>query len=363
MSVCPVSRFQSILTQLLNADKTYMKMAKDLITADYPGPVVEMLGQMIQSQCIQHHHYTFASPLPLCMLWLECLTAPSAWQRDTNAVYLVDVVLRVAWQSPAMWSHAKEFFRFMCTSKGDDQRATVRSTSSFLAPFLGGGSAAGATLPALPAVSANSLWMSLITLELEHEILELQTGVWPELLRQLRASSSSSGRVTLDSVLKTAVTAVHCTHAPTAATLVLYKYCNLIVTCAPDHRLLPVVCQRFFQLYLGRVPMADDEKRFAGAFGVADKFYEHNVALMKRLKKHFAHVEAEAKAVSLKSDDDGMVAFHASCSRIFGTFGLWLEETRLNQLDGGVQQFAQFPPQYEMHRLARIFGGDDVSIY
>lgn len=355
-------RFQSILGQLLNADKTYMKMAKDLIANDYPGPVVELFGQMIQAQCIGHHNYGFATPLPLLMLWLESLTAPVAWQRDSNAVYLVDLVLRIAWQTPAMWSLAKEFFRFLCTNKrtADEPKLSVRTPSSFLPPFLGGSSSAvGATLAMLPPIGASTPWMSLLTLELEHEILELQTSVWPELLRQLRALPST-GKCSLDSVIKSAASVVHCSQPPTAATLVLNRLVQLMLACAPDNRLLPIVAQRFFHLYLARVPLTSDETRFASAFGVADKFYEQNVGQMKRLKKHFAHVEAELKALALRCDDECLAAHHAQCSRLFGTYGLWLEETRLNQLSGGAQQYAEFPPQYETMRLARIFSGDDA---
>lgn len=352
--------FQSILGQLLNADKTYMKMAKDLIANDYPGPVVELLGQMIQCQCVNHVHYAFVNPLPLCMLWLECLTATAAWHRDTNAVYLVDVVLRVAWQMPDMWSVVKEFFRYNCTKNG----GVTSSTASFLPALLSGlGSGAGAMLAMLPAVTPNTMWMALLTLELEHEMLERQSGVWSELLRQLRAVPAST-RFSLDGVLKASAAAVQCTHAPTAATLVLYKYVQLMLASRSDHELLPIVAQRFFQLYLARVPLVDDEQRHASVFGVADKFYEHNVGLMKRLKRHLAQAEADRKSAGLTCDDEAMAAFQTSCSRIFGTYGLWLEETRLNELASGcsAQQFGEFPPQYETQRLRRIFAGDEVSV-
>lgn len=143
----------------------------------------------------------------------------------------------------------------------------------------------------------------------------------------------------------------------------IFKLINLIMACSPDNHLLPIICQRFFHLYLARVPMAQDESRFASAFGVADKLYEHNIGLMKRLKRFFAHVESELKNVSLTSseDDEAVVAFNASASRLFGTFGLWLEETRLNQIgsNADAHQFAEFPQQYETGRLARIFAGDE----
>lgn len=333
-----------------------MKMAKDLIANDYPGPVVELLGQMIQCQCVQHDNYAFATPLPLCMLWLECLTTPATWHRDANTVYLVDVILRVAWQTPEMWAVAKEFFRYKCTKNG----GATSASSSFLPAMWGVGSSAGATLAMLPTVSPNTMWMSLVTLELEHEMLERQFGVWSELLRQLRAVPT---RFSLDSVLRAAASAVQCTHAPTAGTLVLFKYINLLLVSPIDHHMLPIVAQRFFQLYLARVPLVADEQRHASVFGVADKFYEHNVSLMKRLKRLFSQAETDRKATALKCEDEAMAGFHTSCSRIFGTFSLWLEETRLNQLESGgsALQFAEFPPQYETQRLGRIFVGDEVS--
>lgn len=90
-------------------------MAKDLITSDYVGPVVELLGNMIQCQIINYINYGLRSPVLLVNLWLQCLTNNPNWFKDVNAVHLVDLILKVAYQFQDAWYSAKEFFRFMYT--------------------------------------------------------------------------------------------------------------------------------------------------------------------------------------------------------------------------------------------------------
>lgn len=130
------------------------------------------------------------------------------------------------------------------------------------------------------------------------------------------------------------------------------------MVCPAEHYLLPLFCQRFFELYLARVKLTDDEARYSATNGVADRFYEHNVTLMKRLKKFFSTVEAHYKAESLRTKDNALASFNGLCCRIFGTFGLWLEEMRLNQATS--LQYTEFPPQYDANRLANIFAGNYV---
>lgn len=80
---------------------------------------------------------------------------------------------------------------------------------------------------------------------------------------------------------------------------------------------------------------------------------------MKRLKKFFGTVEAHYKGESLRADDDALASFYGVCCRLFGSFALWLEETRLNQANAA--QYTEFPPQYDANRLLTIFKGVNVS--
>lgn len=83
--------------------------------------------------------------------------------------------------------------------------------------------------------------------------------------------------------------------------LILYKYATLITTCSQNSALLPILCQRFFELYLYRIPLSVDEERFTEIYGVADKFYESDIPLMKRVKKSLqdaAHLYKEKSLVA-----------------------------------------------------------------
>lgn len=109
-----------------------MKMAKDLITSDYVGPVVELLANMIQYQIINYVNYGLRSPVLLVNLWLQCLTVNTNWFRDANAVHIIDLILKVAYQFQEAWYSAKEFFRFMYAVSITIGNTPSRSTKTCL---------------------------------------------------------------------------------------------------------------------------------------------------------------------------------------------------------------------------------------
>lgn len=84
---------------------------------------------------------------------------------------------------------------------------------------------------------------------------------------------------------------------------------NVIINCSYAQPLLPILCQRFFTLYLTRVRLSLDEARFSEVHGVSDKFYEYNVPLFKKLKKFLVEAEKHDKDLSLKEEDEIKVQF------------------------------------------------------
>lgn len=82
--------------------------------------------------------------------------------------------------------------KIFSTQKVEDPKQN--KVTSFL-PFLGGSQPA----TPLPTPSPNALWLALITLELEHEIVELQTQLWPELLRQMEGAAL---KCSIDNLIK-----------------------------------------------------------------------------------------------------------------------------------------------------------------
>lgn len=101
----------------------------------------------------------------------------------------------------------------------------------------------------------------------------------------------------------------------TANSLVLFKLANLIVTLPQQEELLPIFCQKFFHLYLTRIRFTADEERFTDVYGVADKFYDTNIPLMKKMKKFFIDCAKFEKERSIKSDDQNLTDFYSARSR------------------------------------------------
>lgn len=105
----------------------------------------------------------------------------------------------------------------------------------------------------------------------------------------------------------------------------LYKLANLIVTLPPQEQLLPIFCQQFFYFYLTRIRYTVDEQRFTDVYGVADKFYDFNIPLMKKLKKFFIDCAKFEKERSIKAEDQNVSDFYSARSRYLNFIQLLAE--------------------------------------
>ena len=105
--------FLTIFLSLITADRGYVKMAKNLIMTDSPGPVLKQVANLIQTQFLNLKRcdkilkknmeilyqffllrYHLESPHSLTELWLSVLTSLPEWPRDPCIIHLLDLVLR-----------------------------------------------------------------------------------------------------------------------------------------------------------------------------------------------------------------------------------------------------------------------------
>lgn len=114
--------------------------------------------------------------------------------------------------------------------------------------------------------------------------------------------------------LQSSAKAVGCLPCPMNS-LVFYKLANLILSLPPQEELLPIFCQHFFNLYLTRIRFTADEEHFTNVYGVADKLYDTNISLMKKLKKFFVDCAKFEKERSMKSEDQNLSDFYSARSR------------------------------------------------
>lgn len=89
-------RFGSLIVSVVTADRSYVKMAKNLIAPEFPGPIMKLFAQMLEAQMIHYKRYCLQSPEPFVRLWLNVLVRIPDWNRDQNTMYLMDVVIRAA---------------------------------------------------------------------------------------------------------------------------------------------------------------------------------------------------------------------------------------------------------------------------
>jgi len=88
-----VCRFRAILSSTLAADMTYMRMAKNLIKYDFPGYYTKMFGDMVSSQ-IQQSDRLKTTPAALIKLWIDCLTKLENWNKDRNALHVLNIIAK-----------------------------------------------------------------------------------------------------------------------------------------------------------------------------------------------------------------------------------------------------------------------------
>lgn len=69
------------------------------------------------------------------------------------------------------------------------------SVSSTFIPFLGGSQPTGF----FSVHSATTPWLALLVLEIEHEMFEIETKLWPEIIRQLHGASA---KFSMDNIIK-----------------------------------------------------------------------------------------------------------------------------------------------------------------
>lgn len=336
-SLYSCDKFMDILASIFVADKTYIKMAKELMTFDSRGPVLSFFGNMIQHQIMNFNRFGLTSPTDLILLWINSLTRLKEWNKNVGIVWVVDMICQIAYQYPDAWSLTRETLRPLVTriidtkvpkSSGILTLITAEEKDIFISPLVEG-----------PTIS-------LMLMELEFENIEMNTGLWSEFLCQIVIQGNTS----LSNVLKKTLTAKTLPNFPIQS-LSVYKIAKLILKMSPKHFLFPVICQQFFSLYMSRVPaeISPDD------FGVQDKFYDADVSLMKKLKIIFTDSKNLHKDLSTKFMNEAKSQFHSNCARIFETFLYWLEENQINKM---TQEHIILPPQYDHPRLKLIFCGN-----
>lgn len=98
-------KFQEVLTNLLNADRSYIVWVKGLISTQ--NTVLQQFGNMIETQIVNYASYNLDTPRLLVRLWMNSLVSLPNWNRDSSVMYLLDVIMRAAFFNASSFEAAQ----------------------------------------------------------------------------------------------------------------------------------------------------------------------------------------------------------------------------------------------------------------
>ncbi|XP_011312078.1 ectopic P granules protein 5 homolog isoform X2 [Fopius arisanus] len=340
--------FGCVIHWLIAADRSYVKMAKNLIAPEFPGPTIKYFGNMLESHLVNYERYALQSPEPFVRLWLEILVGVPDWNRDQNVMYLMDIIIRAAFFHPLSRATAEAIFEKLYLNLGTGKSSG--SISSFLSWATGSGNS-----PSLLGGTTQSVWLAYLVLTVEQQEKELKSGLWWEFRRELCHQSKPS----LDAALKRAC--VKRKIPPFSSNcLAVYRWSQQALDTPMNHPLLPLLWQNFFALFLSRVPTSPG---IPDRGGLGDKFFEGmiNLSYLKRVKKRLHDTTEYFQSRGEQDMDDGKPMtddrriFYFSAAKYYKTLSLWLEEPRLQETG---LYLPALPPQYMSQKLILLIQDD-----
>ncbi|KAG1968633.1 ectopic P granules protein 5 homolog isoform X1 [Pimephales promelas] len=322
---------------------------------------IKLLNSVIQAHILESSRPGRVGAVAVLEFWLQVLTEQNLWHRDRAVLYLLDHLCRAA------FLHQQE----ECLQKllyQQHKSALGYHGDKGLLSSLMGWIVAGNVTPSF--IEGNCLtgevWFAWLVLNMEamfEEDSQLQRFVEHELL--------SNSACTPDQALKKAQVRLKLQVVPSLQRLMIYRWAQQALATPADHPLLPLVWQKFLQLYL-RQPGPEFGLEVKGCIG---KRYFHSVAhlsLLKSLRQRlievsdFHHAASKAlKVPSLKGESsDGLLTpgtpitqymtspeLHTELVRLFNVFALWLDDENLQKQEIFLPSL---PKQYDAHRLAKI---------
>ncbi|KAF7282452.1 hypothetical protein GWI33_002679 [Rhynchophorus ferrugineus] len=341
-------KFQEILMNLISADRGYISYAKSFIMTQ--NTVLQQFGNMIETQIVNYASYDLISPRLLVRLWMNSLVSIPNWNKDNGVLYLLDTITRAAFfhkdSLEIVFQNLRELY----------QCGTPQDSGSIISIFKWVSSGSNSVNTLLSSSLASYPWLAFVFLEIEHQEREIRSGLWREILIQL---AKQKGKINVDNAIKKAASVVKITPF-SSGWLCLYRWAQQSLDTPVDHPLLPLLWQKFFNLFLARLTFTSSADKMC----VGERFFDGivNFTFLKRIKRRLQQtVDHYRVKCDEESDDAERKQFYSSCLNVFQAFLLWLEEPRLQE---GNILLQNLPVQYMSNLLSLIIEqNSNVSWY
>lgn len=333
-----------------------------LLTGTTYGDNVRLLNSVIQSHVVESSQPSRVGAAAVLEFWVGILTQQNLWYRDKTVLFLMDQICCAA------FTHHQE----ECVQKllyQQHKNALGYHGDRGLLSSLVGWIAGNATPSFIEGQSLSAeVWFAWLVLNMEgvfEEDSQLRRCVEHELL--------SEPSISPEQALKKAQQRLKLPVAPSLQRLQVYRWACQALATPPDHALLPLIWQKFLQLYL-RQPGPEYGLAAGGCIG--RRFFQGSsqAALFRDLRQRiqevsdFHHAASQALRVppphTPSSDSQGddspdnphppyltSPQLHTELVRLFGVFALWLDDETLQKQE---VYLPSLPPEYEPHRLAQV---------
>ncbi|KAA0717308.1 Ectopic P granules protein 5 -like protein [Triplophysa tibetana] len=322
---------------------------------------IKLLNSVIQVHILESSRPGRVGVVAVLEFWLQVLTEQNLWHRDRAVLFLLDHLCRSAFLQQQEECLQKLLYQQHKSALG------YHGDKGLLSSFMGW-IVAGNVTPSFIEGNAvtGEVWFAWLVLNMEsmfEEDSQLRRCVEHELL-----SNSSS---TPDQALKKAQVRLKLQVVPSLQRLMIYRWAQQALSTPADHPLIPLVWQKFLQLYL-RQPGPEFGLEVKGCIG--RRYFQNaaHLSLLKSLRQRLVEVSdfhhAASKALKVpcftgESSDDLLSQgtpvtqfmtspeLHTELVRLFNVFALWLDDENLQKQD---IYLPSLPKQYDTHRLAKI---------
>ncbi|XP_065123099.2 ectopic P granules protein 5 homolog isoform X1 [Paramisgurnus dabryanus] len=319
---------------------------------------IKFLNSVIQAHILESSRPGRVGVVSVLEFWLQVLTEQNLWHRDRAVLYLLDHLCRAA------FLHQQEECLQKLLYQQHKSALGYHGDKGLLSSFMGWIVAGNITPSFIEGCAlTGEVWFAWLVLNMEsmfEEDSQLRRCVEHELL--------SNSAYTPDQSLKKAQVRLKLQVVPSLQRLMIYRWAQQALATPADHPLLPLVWQKFLQLYL-RQPGPEFGLEVKGCIGRRYFQSAAHLSLLKSLRQRlvevsdFHHAASKALKVPCSSDkpSDGLLSpasqfmtspdLHTELVRLFNVFALWLDDENLQKQEIFLPSL---PKQYDTHRLAKI---------
>ena len=333
--------FQSIIANLLAADQSYISMAKSIISGTFPGPVTREAGNLLEKMIANYSKYGHESPKEIIDIWMKILTSLPDWNVNQSALFLLDIICCHSFFDPPIHSATLQAAK-------DLHSKFLLDSSGGIITWITGTNYSGHKL-VFPTSIPQFPWVAYFFLQSE-DIHCRETGIWTAMVKQL------SQHKNLEEALSTAAASCE-TSPPLSSQLPIYRWLQQAIETPPDHPLVPIFWQRFFQLFLSRpLPSQEgEETRGVGMsffVGIFNTMYFNKIKSSLKLLQDF---QSKKSSEAENNDKESGKENRGCLTKLYKTFYMWLDEAKI--LDSTLY-IPALSPVYEPEKLAQILSGD-----